>query len=277
MVGKNGGGITLRSRHFEWGSRTFVMGVVNVSPDSFSGDGVSEVAAAVEQARRFADEGADLIDVGGQSTKPGFDELSTEEEIRRVVPPIEAIVRAVSLPVSIDAYRSSIVEAALDVGADMINDIWGFRHDAKIATLAAERNVPCVIMHNQRGREFRDVIGDVSVGLAASREIADAAGLEPERLIADPGFGFGWTVGQNLEILRRLAELRSVGLPLLVGTSRKSTIGLVLDRSESDRIWGTAATTAIAIMNGADMIRVHDVGEMVQVIRMTDAIVRVGA
>ncbi len=274
MIGKMAGALTLRSLRIEWGSRTYLMGVVNVSPDSFSGDGLAKVADAADQALRFADEGADLIDVGGQSTRPGFAPLTIEEEKRRVVPAIEAIVRTTALPVSIDAYRAPVVEAALDAGADMINDIWGFRHDPQVAALAAKRNVPAVIMHNQRGRQFHDVIGDVTAGWAASREIAAAAGLGSENLIADPGFGFGWTVEQNLEILRRLGELAGIGLPLLVGTSRKSTIGMVLERSQSARIWGTAATTAIAIANGADMIRVHDVAEMVEVSRMTDAIVR---
>ncbi len=264
----------MRSHRFVWGSRTFIMGVVNVSLDSFSGDGIGEAAGAAEQARRFTDGGADIIDVGGQSTRPGFAELSIEEERRRIVPAIEAIVRATSLPVSIDAYRAPVVEAALDAGADMINDIWGFRHDPEVARVAAKRNIPSVIMHNQRGRQIGDVIGDVRAGLAMSQEIATAAGLGSEKLIADPGFGFGWTTEQNLEMLRRLAELGDLGLPLLVGTSRKSTIGTVLERPEAERIWGSAATTAIAIMNGADMVRVHDVAEMVEVSRMTDAIVR---
>ncbi len=266
--------MTIGGRRFEWGSRTYVMGIVNVSPESFSGDGLSDVAAAVAQAQRFVAEGADIIDVGGQSTRPNFDELSIEEELRRVVPMVRAVAAAVDLPVSVDAYRAPVVEAALDAGATLINDIWGFRHDAAVATLAAQRSVPAVVMHNQRGREFHDVIGDVSAGLRASIEIAESAGLARDRLIADPGFGFGWTVDQQLEMLRRLGELRALGLPLLIGTSRKSTIGAVLDRAESERIWGTAATVALAIANGADIVRVHDVAEMTQVCRMADAVVR---
>lgn len=262
------------SRRFEWGSRTFIMGIVNVSPESFSGDGLSNVEEAVEQARRFVADGADIIDVGGQSTRPGFAELSVDEELRRVIPMVEAISKAVDLPVSIDAYRAEVVEAALDAGAVLINDIWGFRHDAGVARLAAQRRVPAVVMHNQRGREFSDVIQDITLGLESSIQIAQAAGLAPEQLIGDPGFGFGWTPPQNLEMLRRLGELRYLGLPLLAGTSRKSTIGVVLDRPEGERAWGTAATVAMAIANGADIIRVHDVAEMGQVARMTDAIVR---
>ena len=266
--------LTVRGRRFEWGKRTYVMGIVNVSPESFSGDGLANVEAAVAQARRFAAEGADIIDVGGQSTRPGFEELSVEAEIERVLPAVRAVVAAVELPVSVDAYRMPVAAAALDAGAHLLNDIWGFRHDPQVARLAAERGVPAVIMHNQRGREFQDVIGDVRAGLEASLAIAREAGLPREQLIVDPGFGFGWTLEQNLEMLRRLGELRALGLPILIGTSRKSTIGAVLGLPEGERVWGTAATVAIAIANGADIVRVHDVAEMAQVARMTDAICR---
>ncbi|HEY7467053.1 MAG TPA: dihydropteroate synthase [Dehalococcoidia bacterium] len=276
--------LTLRSRTFDWGGRTYLMGIVNVSPESFSGDGLATVADAVDQARRFEAEGADILDVGGQSTRPavragdasqaGFHELTVEQEIARVVPAIEAIVAATSLPVSIDAYRAPVVAAALDAGAHLVNDIWGFRHDPAVAALAAQRGVPAVVMHNQRGRDFHDVIGDVTAGFAESIRIAGQAGLARERLILDPGFGFGWTVSQNLEMLRRLRELSALGLPLLIGTSRKSTIGAVLDLPEDQRIWGTAATVALSIANGADIVRVHDVAAMKQVCVMTDAVVR---
>jgi dihydropteroate synthase len=251
------------------------MGIVNVSPESFSGDGLSTVSEAVAQAQQMAAAGADIIDVGGQSTRPGFAELSIDEELGRVLPMVEAVSNAVALPVSIDAYRAPVVEAALDAGAVLINDIWGFRYDEGVAALAAKRGVPAVVMHNQRGREFRDVIGDIRRGLEESVAIGRKAGLAPEQLIADPGFGFGWTVSQQLEMLRRMGELQGLGLPLLVGTSRKSTIGAVLEVPEGERTWGTAATVAVSIVNGADVIRVHDVAEMVQVARMTDAIVRV--
>jgi len=266
--------LTVRGRRFEWGKRTYVMGIVNVSPESFSGDGLANAEAAVAQARRFAAEGADIIDVGGQSTRPGFEELSVAAEVERVLPAVRAVVAAVELPVSVDAYRMPVAAAALDAGAHLVNDIWGFRHDPQVARLAAERGVPAVIMHNQRGREFQDVIGDVRAGLEASLAIAREAGLPREQLIVDPGFGFGWTLEQNLEMLRRLGELRALGLPILIGTSRKSTIGAVLGLPEGERVWGTAATVAIAIANGADIVRVHDVAEMAQVARMTDAICR---
>lgn len=263
-------------RSFEWGKRTYVMGIVNVSPESFSGDGLTDPDEAVEQARLMVAQGADIIDVGGQSTRPGFEELSVEEEVRRVAPMVEAVAKAVDVPVSIDAYRAPVVEAGLDAGAALINDIWGFRHDPRVAELAAKRGAPAVVMHNQRGRAFQDVIGDIRAGIETSIDIARGAGLAPEQLIADPGFGFGWTVAQNLEMLRRLGELRELRLPLLTGTSRKSTIGAVLERPEGERMWGTAATVALSIANGADIVRVHDVAEMVHVARMTDAVVRQG-
>lgn len=268
---------------FVWGARTYIMGVINVSPDSFAGDGLATVAAAVEQARRFVDEGADILDVGGQSTRPGanntdagFDEISPTEEIRRVVPAIEAIRAALpDMPISVDTYKPEVARAAVDAGAAMINDIWGFRRDEELASVAANAGVPAVIMHNQRGRAAHDVIDDIANGLRESMSIAAAAGLDASMLIADPGFGFGWRPEQNLEMLRRLSELRALGLPLLVGTSRKSTIGAVLgDAPVEERVFGTAASVAIAIAHGADIVRVHDVAAMKQVALVADAIVR---
>lgn len=273
---------------FVWGARTYIMGVINVSPDSFAGDGLTTLDAAVEQARRFVDEGADILDVGGQSTRPGtnktdagFDEISPHEEIRRVVPAIEAIRAALpATPISVDTYKPDVARAALDAGAAMINDIWGFRRADGLARIAAEAGVPAVIMHNQRGRASSDlirddVIGDIISGLRESVNIAATIGLDASMLIADPGFGFGWRPEQNLEMLRRLGELRALGLPLLVGTSRKSTIGAVLgDAPVEERVFGTAASVAIAIANGADIVRVHDVAAMKQVALVTDAIVR---
>jgi dihydropteroate synthase len=267
--------ITVGPHEFVWGERTYLMGVVNVSPDSFSGDGLAGVDAAVAQGRRFVDEGADLLDVGGQSTRPGFNELAPEDEIRRVVPVIERLVAETDVPVSVDTYKAPVARAALEAGAHLLNDIWGFRHDTSLASLAVEFGVPAVVMHNQRGREFHDVIGDIRAGLDASITIAADAGLPRERLIADPGFGFGWTVEQNLALLRRLGELRELGLPLLVGTSRKSTIGAVLEGAPvEERLFGTAATVALAIAAGADIVRVHDVAAMRDVVRVADAVVR---
>jgi dihydropteroate synthase len=270
--------ITIRGREFRWGSRTYVMGVVNVTPDSFSGDGLGlDVEAAVVQGRRFEEEGADILDVGGESTRPGFDPIPIEDELRRVVPVVRRLAAETALPVSIDTYKPEVAEAAIAAGAHMLNDVWGFRHEGdgdRLARLAAQSGLPAVVMHNQRGRQFRDVVGDLLVGFRESLRIAREAGVAGEQIIIDPGFGFGWDEKQNLEMLRRLAELCVLGRPVLVGTSRKSTIGKVLDLPVEERLEGTAATVAIAIAHGADIVRVHDVKAMVRVARMTDAIVR---
>ncbi len=270
-------------RTFVWGTRTYVVGVINVSPDSFSGDGLASVGAGVEQARRFVDEGADILDIGGQSTRPGaqktaagFDEISPEEEIRRVAPVVERVRAALpEMPISVDTYKPDVARAALGAGCDMLNDIWGFRRDHEIARIAAEHRVPAIVMHNQRGRALDDVMAAIVEGLEDSVSIAASVGVSRERLIVDPGFGFGWRPEQNMEMLRRLGELRALGLPILIGTSRKSTIGTVLGGAPvEDRIFGTAASVAIAIANGADLVRVHDVAEMKQVAIVADAIVR---
>lgn len=268
---------------FVWGVRTYVMGVINVSPDSFSGDGLSRVDDAVERSRRFVAEGADILDVGGQSTRPGankteagFDEITPEEEIRRVVPVIERLRADLPhTPVSVDTYKPEVALAALAAGAHMLNDIYGFRRDPALARIAAEAGVPAVVMHNQRGRPSGDVIARVTDGLRESMRIAESAGLPRAQLIADPGFGFGWTPEQNVEMLRRLRELAPIGLPLLVGTSRKSTIGAMLGGAPvEERIFGTAATVALAIAGDADIVRVHDVAAMKQVALVVDAVVR---
>lgn len=267
--------LTIGNRTFVWGERTYVMGIINVSPDSFAGDGIAyDVDVAVERGRRFAQEGADILDVGGESTRPGFEPVTVEEETRRVVPVIHRLTQAVDVPVSIDTYKAAVAREALRAGAHMVNDIWGLRHDPEMARVVADFGVSAVVMHNQRGRPFHDVVGDILAGWRDSIAIAEAAGIPIERIIVDPGFGFGWMPEQNLEMLRRLRELCSLGRPILVGTSRKSTIGLVLDLPVEERLEGTAATVAIAIAYGADIVRVHDVKAMARVARMSDAIVR---
>ncbi len=269
--------ITIGDRQFDWGRRTYVMGIVNVTPDSFSGDGLArDVDAAVRQGLRMAEDGADIIDVGGESTRPGFEPIPAEEEIRRTVPVIERLVRELDVPVSIDTCKAAVARAALVAGARLVNDVHGFRPDGigEPARAAAESAVPAVAMHNQRGRDFHDVIGDITVGLLESLRIAREQGLPEERVIVDPGFNFGWTEEQALEMLRRLGELRALGRPILIGTSRKSTIGVVLGLPVEERLEGTAATVALSIANGADIVRVHDVREMVRVARMADAVVR---
>ncbi|HWQ27867.1 MAG TPA: dihydropteroate synthase [Dehalococcoidia bacterium] len=262
-------------REFVWGQRTYIMGIVNVSPDSFSGDGIADPEEAVAYGKRLVAEGADLLDVGGQSTRPGFEEITAGEEIRRVAPVIARLVREVDVPVAVDTYKPEVAAAALDAGAHLVNDIHGFRLHPEMAQVVATAGVPAIVMHNQRGRPFHDVVEDVQAGLEETFVIAREADIRRDRLIIDPGFGFGWTEEQNLELLRRLGEFRAFGRPILVGTSRKSTIGAALGgKPVGERVLGTAASCAIAIANGADIIRVHDVREMAEVARVTDAIVR---
>ena len=262
-------------REFRWGSRTYVMGVVNVTPDSFSGDGLAgRTEEAVEQAVAFEAEGADIIDVGAESTRPGHAPVSVKEELSRLLPVLEGIVGAVSIPVSVDTYKPEVARRAAECGASMLNDVWGLRVGEGMAAVAAETGLPLVLMHNQVGTEYGDVAPEVAASLRRAAAAAEAAGVRRDALILDPGIGFGKTAEHNLEILGRLGELKDLGYPLLVGTSRKSTIGFVLDLPVSERLEGTAATVALAIAGGADVVRVHDVREMARVARMSDAIVR---
>ena len=258
-----------------WGRRTYVMGIINVSPDSFAGDGLgSDLPAVVQQALRFQAEGADLLDIGAQSTRPGHTPISVEEELARLLPALEAIVSEVALPISVDTYRAQVASPAVEAGASLINDIWGLKADPKIAEVAAHHGVPLILMHNQEGTDYQDLVPDIFASLRRSVLLATGAGVEPEEIILDPGIGFGKTPDHNLEVLRRLGEFRGLNHPLLLGTSRKSTIGRVLDLPIDQRVEGTAATVALSIAGGADIVRVHDVKEMVRVCRMTDAIVR---
>jgi len=279
----------------QWGTQTYVMGILNTTPDSFSGDGLlsqqATIDASLAQARRFVREGAHILDVGGESTRPGSEAVSEEEELERVVPVIEAIARDLDVAISVDTYKAKVAEAALDAGAHMINDVWGCRMDAAMAPLAAERGVPIVLMHNrlraknvaqkQRlggrylGIKYDDLLGDVVRELLLSVNLARAAGVRREQIILDPGIGFGKTVAQSLMLLQQLDKLQVLGYPLLLGSSRKSFIGYTLDLPPHDRAFGTAATVAIGIARGADIVRVHDVKEMARVARMSDAIVRI--
>jgi dihydropteroate synthase len=274
-------GVTnIGGRRFVWGERTYVMGVINVTPDSFSNDGVGgDVDAAVRMAAQFQEDGADIIDVGGESTRPpgiygNSKPVTAEEELSRVLPMIEAIKRETDLPVSIDTYKASVAQAAIEAGASMINDVWALQRDPDMLRVAAEADVPVVLMHNQVGTEYDDVVPDVIEGLQQRVDAAVKGGVRPENIIVDPGMGFGKTAEQNLEILRRLGEFDTLGLPLLVGMSRKSTIGYVLGLSVEDRVEGTAATVALSIAGGTDIVRVHDVKEIARVARMSDAVVR---
>ena len=266
---------------FRWGERTYVMGVCNLSPDSFSGDGLGDdVAATLEQARRFVAEGADIIDVGGESTRPGTEPLSPDDidnELRLVIPALERLAAELTVPLSVDTYKSAVASRAVKAGAAMINDIWGLKRDPQVARVAAEAGVPIVLMGNQRDAPpSPDIMSRVTSELETSISLALEAGVKRDNIIIDPGIGFGKTLEQNLELVNRLAELKALGFPVLLGTSRKSLIGLVLDLPPDQRMEGTAATVAIGIANGADMVRVHDVRQMVRVCRMSDAIIRRG-
>lgn len=259
---------------FIWGQRTYIMGIINVSPDSFSGDGLTGVDSAVEQARNFAAAGADILDIGGESTRPGSKPVDAEEEIRRVVPVIEAIAAQLPVPLSIDTYKPQVARRALEAGGHMLNDIWGLKKSRELAFIAAEYGVPIILMANQREEPADDIIAAVTADLNRAVESALAAGMADDNIILDPGIGFGKTVEQNLELIRCLGKLKALKKPLLLATSRKSVIGQTLRLAENDRLEGTAATVAIGIAAGADIIRVHDVMAMSRVARMSDAIVR---
>lgn len=283
--------LEIGGRLFVWGERTYIMGVVNVTPDSFSGDGLGyDVERAVARAESMVAEGADLIDVGGESTRPGSQPMEAKEELRRVLPVVEALAQRIDVPLSIDTYRSEVATAALEAGASLINDIWGLHMDPELGQVAARHQVPLVLMHNRsrpkdavqserlggryQGVEYGDLMGDIIRELRESMTLALDAGVEREKIIVDPGIGFGKTVPQNLQLLASLSELRVLGRPVLFGPSRKSFIGYTLDLPPEDRVEGTAATVAVGIACGADIVRVHDVKEMARVARMADAIVR---
>ncbi len=265
-----------RNNEFRWGERSYIMGIINLSPDSFSGDGLgSDVEAVAAQARRFVADGADIIDIGGESTRPGAQPVSVDEELKRVIPAIERLAGELPVPISIDTYKAAVARGAVAAGAAMINDVWGLKQGPRLARVAAEAGMPIILASNQRDEPCQDdIMAEIILSLKKSISLARTAGVAGQDIIIDPGIGFGKTLWQNLEIIRRLAELKSLGKPILLGTSRKSVIGLVLDLPPSERLEGTAATVAIGIANGADIIRVHDVKQMVRVCRMSDAIVR---
>jgi dihydropteroate synthase len=280
---------------FNWGSRTYIMGILNVTPDSFSGDGIiakgDAVQVAVEQAREFLANGADILDVGGESTRPGSEPLQADEEAGRVIPVIHAL--STEFPdalISIDTYKSQIAEEAIKAGAHIINDVWGFRADPEIANVATKYTAPSILMHNRSnpasldvreklgnayiGSSYDNLLEDVKQELLASVDIAKNAGVDESLIILDPGIGFGKTREHNLELINRLDEIRSMGYPVLLGPSRKSFIGFTLDLPADQRVEGTAAAISVGITRGADIIRVHDVKEMARVAKMTDALVR---
>jgi dihydropteroate synthase len=280
---------------FDWGARTYVMGILNVTPDSFSGDGLiargDAVSVSIEQARQFLEGGADILDIGGESTRPGSEALTAETEMERVLPVIHALARAFpDALLSIDTYKASVAEAAIQAGARMVNDVWALRADPDLATVVAKSGVPVILMHNRSnpvsvevraqlgnayiGAEYDDLLADIQRELLDSVRLAQQAGVADDRIILDPGIGFGKTVEHNLELIRRLDEIRALGYPVLMGPSRKSFIGYTLDLPPDQRVEGTAAAVCVGITRGADIVRVHDVEYMTRVAKMTDALIR---
>jgi dihydropteroate synthase len=271
--------LVVRGRRLAWGERTYLMGILNLTPDSFSGDGLltaaDPVAAAVAQARRMVDEGADLLDIGGESTRPGHEPVTDDLELARVVPAIEAVREALpDTPLSVDTTKRAVAEAALDAGADLLNDVTGTGPDPAIAELAAERRVPLVLMHGRRAAPLMHAVDEVRADLAQALGRAVDLGCDPATIILDPGFGFGKTPEQNLELLRGLGALGTLGRPILLGASRKSTIGRVLDLPPEERLEGTLSITALGVAAGVDIVRVHDVAPNARAARMADAVVR---
>jgi dihydropteroate synthase len=281
----------------EWGKKTYLMGILNITPDSFSGDGLLQPAqnrqAVLEQARTFAAAGADMLDIGGESTRPGALPVSTDEELERVVPVIELLVKeGLDVIISVDTYKAAVAEAALNAGAHWVNDVWGLRADPAMAEVVARFQAPVVLMHNRSqpklaevqerlggryvGTDYTDLIPDVCAELMHSVQLAHLAGISDKRIILDPGIGFGKTVQQNLFLLNHLDQIKALGYPVLLGPSRKSFIGYTLDLPVEERFEGTAAAVVVGMLRGADVIRVHDVAQMARVIKMTDAIIRAG-
>jgi dihydropteroate synthase len=259
----------------DWGARTYVMGIINVTPDSFSGDGLSgDVDAVVDRALLLQKEGADILDMGASSSRPGHQDVPLDEELARLMPALEAVVARVKLPISVDTYKAEAARRAVEAGAVIINDTWGLTVEPGLAQVAADSGAGLVLMHNQKGARYQNLLPDITSSLQRSVNTAVESGVPPGNIIIDPGIGFGKTPDHNLEVLARLNELRSLGSHILIGWSRKSTLGLLLDLPVDQRIEGTAATVTLAISGGADIVRVHDVKEMVRVCRVTDAVVR---
>ena len=258
---------------FEPSEKTYVMGILNVTPDSFSdGGSYTSIDKAMEQTEKMIQQGADIIDVGGESTRPGHVQIGDEEEIKRVVPVIREIKKKFDIPVSIDTYKSAVAKAALEAGADLLNDIWGFRYDEKMAELAAEYDVPVCLMHNRDNLDYDDFMEDVKKDLQISLDIAEKYGVKKENIMLDPGVGFGKTYEHILMVMNHLEEIVDMGYPVLLGTSRKSVIGLTLDLPVDEREEGTLATSVLGAIKGCQFVRVHDVEKNVRALKMTDAI-----
>lgn len=268
--------VDLRGHKIDIGSRTYIMGILNVTPDSFSDGGkFTEMDTAIKHAKQMVSDGADIIDIGGESTRPGAAKVGVEEEIVRVIPIVEKMVKEIDAPISVDTYKAKVADEALKVGAHMINDVWGLQREPEIANVVAKYDVPVCIMHNQEGTEYsEDIIEAMKKFFDKSLQIAKEAGIKDKNIILDPGIGFGKTVEQNIHVMNRLHELNSLGYPILLGTSRKSMIGKILDLPSEERVEGTLSTSVIGIMYGCEIVRVHDIKENLRAIKVADAITR---
>lgn len=261
------------SREFDVTNHTYVMGILNRTPDSFSDGGrYQDMDRALFQVERMLEEGMDILDIGGESTRPGYTRISPEEEIWRVVPVIEKVRERFEVPISLDTCKSQVALAGIRAGADMINDIWGLKDDGQMAQVIAQAALPCCLMHNRKEAVYGDFVEDVITDLAGTLAIAGKAGIAREKIILDPGVGFGKTLENNLEIINKLERLKELGCPLLLGSSRKSVIGLTLDLPVQERVEGTLVTTVFAVQKGCAFVRVHDVRENVRAVRMAEAI-----
>lgn len=264
-------------KEFAASGHTYIMGILNITPDSFSDGGKwNDRDRALKRTEEMLAQGADVIDIGGESTRPGYTPLSDEEEIARVAPVIEAVKARFEVPVSLDTYKAEVAQAGIRAGADLINDIWGLGHDDKIASVIAENKVPCCLMHNRKQADYSDLMQDMKADLQKTLALADQAGIPRDRIILDPGLGFAKTPAHNLEVVRRLEELKPLGCPLLLGASRKSFIGLALNLPPEDRVEGTLVTTVFAVLQGCMFVRVHDIRENLRAVRMAEAILRGG-
>lgn len=264
-------------RDFQTEGHTYVMGILNVTPDSFSDGGKwNHLDRALHHVEEMAEAGADIIDIGGESTRPGYLMISDQEEIQRVTPVIQAVKARFDLPISLDTCKWQVAKAGIESGADLINDIWGLKHDNKIADVIAESGLPCCLMHNRMNAVYQNFIQEMSDDLRETLMLAERVGIGRDKIILDPGIGFAKSFGQNLEAIGRLEELKTLGCPLLLGCSRKSVIGLTLDLPVEQRLEGTLATTVVAVMKGCMFVRVHDVKENIRAIKMTEAIIAAG-